>query len=243
MAMHAARLLAPCLAMAALGIGLGPAAAVDDFGARPGAAGEMPRLFRADFESGGLEGWEFTDKDAWKITDAGGDHVLDQHKASRYEPKVRSPLNIALMPGSDAGDFVLDLKVHSTGRDYGHRDVCLFFGHQDPSHFYYVHLGKQADPHAHSIFLVNGQPRVSIAEERTSGTPWTDGWHRVRIVRKVSEGGLIEVYFDDMAKPIMVAHDKTFSHGRIGVGSFDDTGQFDEIQVWGRAHDGSKGGD
>ena len=36
--------------------------------------------------------------------------------------------------------------------------------------------------------------------------------------------GLIQVFFDDMDHPAMTAHDRTFAHGRIGVGSFDDTG-------------------
>jgi len=191
---------------------------------------ELPVVFVADFESGNLAGWSFTDPDAWRITTQDGNHVLDQFRASKYEPPVRSPLNIALVPGVDVGDFELDLKVRSTTRDYPHRDLCLFFGHQDTSHFYYVHLGKEADPHAHSIFLVNGQPRVSIAEKRTEGTPWTDGWHRVRVVRSV-EKGLIQVFFDDLKNPIMTAHDRTFTHGRIGVGSFDDTGQFDDIKI------------
>jgi hypothetical protein len=130
----------------------------------------------------------------------------------------------------------MDLEVRSTTRDYGHRDLCLFFGHQDPSHFYYVHLGKEADPHAHSIFLVDGEPRVSIAKERTEGTPWTDEWHHVRLVRNVVEG-TIAVYFDDMETPIMTTEDKTFGTGRIGVGSFDDSGQFRNIRIW-----GNKGG-
>jgi hypothetical protein len=191
-----------------------------------------PVVFTADFEDGTTKGWDFTDPEAWRVATHDGKHILEQYKASKYEPAVRSPFNIALAPGVDVGDFVLDLKVRSTGRDYGHRDLCLFFGHVDPSHFYYVHLGKEADPHANSIFLVDGKPRVSIAEKRTSGTPWTDGWHRVRVVRKV-ESGLIEVYFDDLTKPAMTAHDKTFAHGRIGVGSFDDTGQFDDITIRG----------
>jgi hypothetical protein len=69
--------------------------------------------------------------------------------------------------GHDLTDFVMDVDLRSTGRDYGHRDLCLFFGYQDPSHFYYVHLGKQADAAANSIFRVDGRPRVSIAEKRT----------------------------------------------------------------------------
>jgi hypothetical protein len=199
---------------------------------KPKAAGDLPLVLEADFEKGDLASWELTDPKAWRIADLDGNHVLEQHAASQYEPKVRSPFNIALAKGPDVGDFVLDVKVQSTARDYGHRDVCLFFGHQDPGHFYYVHLGKEADPHAHSIFLVNGEPRVSIAEDRTKGTPWTHAWHRARVVRR-AETGLIQVFFDDMDKPIMTAHDRTFAHGRIGVGTFDDTGRFDELRVWG----------
>jgi len=197
-------------------------------------AEELPVLARLTFEDGGLEAWEFTDRAAWRLAEGpGGGHALEQHAASQYGPKVRSPFNIALVPDLDVADFEMTLKVRSTGRDYGHRDVCLFFGHQDPSHFYYVHLGKEADPHAHSIFLVDDAPRVSIAEERTKGTPWTDGWHTVKIVRRVADGW-IAVYFDDMTTPIMTAHHTGFRHGRIGVGTFDDTAQFDEIVVRGR---------
>src|SRR5688572_3140364 len=88
-------------------------------------AGDGPRKLAAfDFESGGLDGWDFTDKDAWRIAEVDGRRVLEQHRASQYEPKVRSPLNIALMPKLDAADFDLTLKVRSTGRDYGHRDLC-----------------------------------------------------------------------------------------------------------------------
>lgn len=194
---------------------------------------KLPEVAKFDFETGDLAGWFFTDPEAWRVTKLpDGHHVLEQHKASNYTPAVRSPLNIALLPEVDVADLDLVLRVRSTGRDYGHRDACLFFDYQDPSHFYYVHLGKQADPHAHSIFLVNGEPRVSIAEERTEGTPWTDGWHTVRIVRRVADG-LIQVYFDDLKTPIMSTHDRHFLHGRVGVGSFDDTAQFDQIAVFG----------
>jgi hypothetical protein len=192
-----------------------------------------PILAAHQFDAADLAGWTFTDRAAWRIGEDGpSGPYLEQFQASRYEPPVRSPLNIALLPDLDAADFDLLLKVRSTTRDYPHRDLCLFFGYQDASHFYYTHLGKEADPHAHSIFLVDGKPRVSIAEQRTKGTPWTDGWHTVRIVRRVDDG-LIRVYFDDLETPIMTARDKTFLHGRIGVGSFDDTGQFDAIEVRG----------
>jgi hypothetical protein len=218
------------LALAALSLAFLPA---DE---KPEAARDMPELAHYDFESGDLNGWNFTDAKAWKVREEDGKHVLDQHQASKYEPKVRSPFNIAFLPDLDVDSFVLDLKVRSTTRDYGHRDACLVFDYQDPSHFYYTHLGKEADAHAHSIFIVNDEPRLSIATDRTTGTPWTDGWHHVRVVRD-ADAGKIAVYFDDMAKPVQVAEDKHFTHGRLGVGTFDDTALFDDIRVWGKKHE------
>ena len=198
-------------------------------------AGEMPVVFEEDFQKdGALEKWEPMDKEAWKIAQEEGkdNKFLSMFRKSKYRPKVRSPHNYGLIKDLVVGDFVMDLKMQSTTKDYGHRDLCLFFGHQDGSHFYYVHMALKADPHAHSVFLVNDKPRVSIAKERTKGLVWGDGWHNVRLVRKVADG-TIEVYFDDMDKPIMQAEDKTFTWGRIGVGSFDDIGNYDDIVIRG----------
>jgi len=193
---------------------------------------DLPLLLREDFEAG-ADGWEPTDPKAWKVAKAEGRTFYSIVKKKQdYEPPVRSPYNFALRRDLEVSDFVLDVALQSTEKDYGHRDLCLFFGHQNPAHFYYVHLGKEADPHAHSIFLVNGTSRVSIAEKRTQGIDWDDEWHRVRVKREVASGK-IEVYFDNMVRPIMSARDKTFLHGRIGVGSFDDTGNFTEIRLRG----------
>jgi len=110
----------------------------------------------------------------------------------------------------------------------------IVFGYQDPAHFYYVHLGKQADDHANQIFIVNDAARTKISLTSTSGTNWDDNWHTVRVVRKPADG-TIEIYYDDMTKPVMTAKDKTFAWGQIGVGTFDDTSDWDDIVVRGKA--------
>jgi hypothetical protein len=114
----------------------------------------------------------------------------------------------------------------------------LFFGYQDKAHFYYVHIATKADPHAHSVFLVNDKPRISIVKEgdRTEGVKWTANYHHIRVVRETATG-FIQVFFDDMKKPVMTATDKHFTHGRIGMGSFDDVGNFDEIVIRGKRHE------
>ena len=194
---------------------------------------ELPILLETNFADKNLSRWQFTDEKAWKLADYSSGVALQLLGKPKYSPKVRSPLAIAWLKEPAVADFESDVKVKSTARDYGHRDLCVSFGRQDAEHFYYVHLGKEADPHAHSIFLVNGKPRVSIAAERTKGTPWTDNWHRVRVTHTPTIGA-IRVYFDDMQKPIMQATDKTFPFGLVGLGSFDDTGMFTDLVLRGR---------
>jgi hypothetical protein len=207
------------------------------------AAGELPVLCKEDFEAGEpLAKWELMDPKAWQIATVDGNKVLSMHRQSKFRPKVRSPRNFALLRDIVVGDFVLDLRMQSKTKNYGHRDLCLFFGYQDPTHYYYVHMALRADNNAHTVMIVNGKPRVTIIGKpgeniggevfRTKGLVWGEGWHNVRLVRKV-DTGLIEVYFDDMDKPIMRANDKTFAWGRIGVGSFDDLGNYDDIVLRG----------
>lgn len=192
---------------------------------------ELPLLLEEGFESG-TDRWAPTDPAAWKLAEGRGGHVFAQVAQSKYEPPHRSPFNFALLKDVDVSDFVLDVQVKSTIKDYAHRDVCLIFGHQDPAHFYYVHLGKRADDHANQIFIVDDAPRTKISKTTTAGTDWDDEWHHVRIVRRAADGA-IEIYFDDLQKPVMTAVDKTFTHGRIGIGTFDDTAEFDEVKLRG----------
>ncbi|GAB4162172.1 MAG: hypothetical protein Tsb009_39270 [Planctomycetaceae bacterium] len=192
-----------------------------------------PLIFRDEFNNGKADHWEPTDPTAWRVIRQGRNYVYNQFKKrSKYKPPVRSPYNRSLVKGIHVGSFVLDVHVQSTHKDYGHRDLCLFFGYQDNAHLYYVHLGKKTDDHANQIFIVNGKPRTKISTKTTPGTNWDDEWHHVRIVRDVNSGK-IEVYFDDMSNPVMKANDKTFTWGRVGVGSFDDTGNFDRVLLYG----------
>jgi hypothetical protein len=193
----------------------------------------LPLVFFDNFSAEKAERWEPSDPNAWKIAEQNGNRVYNQFQQSEVKTPVRSPFNRALVKDLVVGDFVLDVKLQSTIKDYDHRDMCLLFGYQDPAHLYYVHFGKKADDHANQIFIVNNEPRKKISTTSTSGTPWTDGWHHARVVRKV-ESGSIEVFFDDMEKPVMTATDRTFTWGQVGIGTFDDTGNFDDVLVYGK---------
>ncbi len=170
-----------------------------------------------------LAQWRLSDDAAWRVRDGS----LELHAASSYSPPVRSPRALALADVR-VGDFELDVVAQQTGREYPHRDLCIVFGVQSPSRYYYAHLASAADAHAHNVFLVDGADRRAIGTAHTDGVDWGAGWHRVRLRRSVTDGR-IEVYFDDMQRPVITATDHTFADGALGVGSFDDTGRFKDI--------------
>ena len=68
------------------------------------------------------------------MTKLGDNFAFDQFQQSKVKNPVRSPFNRCLIKDVTVSDFVLDLKFQSTKKDYGHRDLCLFFGFQDPSY-------------------------------------------------------------------------------------------------------------
>lgn len=191
-------------------------------------------LYQQDFTSNSvISEFEMSDPSAWKVV-ADDQGWLELIGESQYKARVRSPFNIALLKDHIFGDFILEADLAQSGREYGHRDLCLFFGAKDATNFYYVHIASVADQNANNIFLVNDAPRTNIATKTTKGTDWgdTNSWHKVRIERNIT-AGKIRVFFDDMSTPIMEATDTHFDYGRIGFGSFDDTGRFDNIRIWG----------
>ena len=213
----------PCISALLICVSLSLSTRADD---------KLPIVFQEDFENG-ADRWQPQDQGQWQIKKTENGQVYSQFKKeTTFKPPHRSPTNVSLLKDVTVSDMEFTGRVRSTHPDYGHRDAVVFFGYQDPAHFYYVHLGKQADDHANQIFIVNGADRTKISITSTSGTNWDDNWHNVKVVRKPSDG-TIEIYFDDMQKPVMIASDKTFAYGRIGVGTFDDTADWDDIAIRG----------
>lgn len=218
----------PSTLLATAALALAPCSHADE-------APERPLVFSEDFEKGlskGLSSWQLSDPQGWVHRDLDGNHVLGiKARKNNYEPAVRSPYHIALLKGMEFADFALTFRVRSTKDTGDHRDCCVFFNHQDPTHFYYVHLGARPDPHSGQIMIVNGADRKALTDNQNL-VPWDNDWHNVKVVRNSTDGS-IKIYFDDMEKPIMSVVDKTFGKGRVGIGSFDDMNDFDDFQLWG----------
>lgn len=196
-----------------------------------------PLVYSQSFDEGVFMDWELSNPRAWRIERFDGNPVLSLfQRQTSYVPPVVSPQSRAIRRDLVVRDFVLEAKLRTIAPDYPQRDLAVFFGYQDETHFYYAHLAQEASEMEHNVFLVNGADRVPIGFRRTEGLAWDQRWHTVRVVRTVATGA-ISVYVDDMTTPVLAANDTTFAQGRIGIGSFDDIGVFDDIYVWGAVVD------
>lgn len=191
----------------------------------------MPLVFSDDFQQGSQR-WQTTDDTAWTLSRDGENQVFGlNRRISNYQPKFRSPHNIALIKDIKVSSFVLIFRVKSTNDTGNHRDCCVFFGYQSPTKFYYIHLGAKPDPASGQIMIVDEAARRPLTENKKT-VPWDDQWHTVKVVRDSQEGS-IEVYFDNMKSPHMTIVDKTFTNGQVGLGSFDDMNDFDDVRLYG----------
>ena len=224
-------LLLCCVAAGGCSIrGEGPSTQpTDPTGVVPTTSGAEPGVvFSDDFETDPFARWEPLTPAAWSWEKADRSKVFELVKNVPVTESVRAPFNRNLIKGVVVGDFQLDVDLQSTTRDYPNRSLCLFFGYRDPAHMYYVHFGRRTSDTSNQIFIVDGKDRTPISTKTTPGTAWDDGWHHARVIRR-ADSGTIQVYFDDMRTPAMTAVDKTFVKGQVGIGSFDDTGRFDNV--------------
>ena len=186
-------------------------------------------VFSDDFENGSGK-WEILDPDTWKLSQSGENQTIEiTERQSTYKPPHRSPFHVAIAKGIELDNFDITFRVRSTLDTGNHRDCCVFFGYQDAAHFYYVHLGAKPDPHSGQFMIVKDAARLALTENKKN-VPWTDGWHTVRLVRN-ADTGATDVYFDDLTTPHLSVTDTTFGKGRIGIGSFDDRNEFDDVVI------------
>lgn len=176
--------------------------------------------------------WDLDGSGTWTIAD--GRLVLS--KAGVPAGSIRRPSALAVLRSAPLTDVTLEADLRSTAAlpdQTPRRDLLLVVGYQSPTRFYYVHISAARDDVHNGIFLVADADRRRIDTKSDTAMLTDQAWHRVRLERQASTGR-IALYVDGGAEPIMVATDTTLAAGRVGVGSFDDAGEFRAIRVRGR---------
>jgi hypothetical protein len=195
-------------------------------------------LFRDNFEARDLSAWEFPYPEDWEARAEAGNHFL--HMLRSREPGVpRRPLQFARLKQANVGSFVFEARLRREGRS-----MIVVFNYVDTLHFYYAHFSSDRgteQPVHNGVFIVNGEPRKRIAGIDAPPALPDREWHKVRIARDAGSGA-IEVFVDGQKEPLFSVVDRTFTCGQISIGSFDETGDFDDISLSSNDADCGTGG-
>ncbi len=183
--------------------------------------------FSDNFTSPTLDQWQFPYAQDWEVGTEGPLHFL--HMLRNREPLVpRRPMQFALIKGANVGSFTFQARMRRNGHS-----LLMVFSYVDTLHFYYTHLsvnpGTKIDVH-NGIFIVDGGPRRRIAGMEAAPALPDQNWHTVRVERDVRTAG-IRVFVDGEQTPRFSAKDSTFTCGQVGLGSFDETGDFADVRL------------
>lgn len=177
--------------------------------------------------------WSVPAASDWKIEKQGAVPILSLVTPRDPLPGPRRPIEFALAETPEFRSVTVDLDA----RPLGH-SLIVVFAYRDAAHFNYAHLST--DPatkeHVHNgVFHVYGGPRVRIsAEAGPASFPATNRWYHVRLTHDGASGA-VEVTVNGRTIPALHAIDLSLRSGRVGIGSFDETGDFKNVKIHGTA--------
>ena len=144
-------------------------------------------------------------------------------------PGPRRPIQFALTDIPNYDRLTVEADVMPLDRS-----LLIVFAYRDPAHFDYAHLSTdaaEAQPVHNGIFHVYGGERVRISAESGPAAFASSGrWHHVTLTHD-STSGTVEVAVDGRAVPALHAVDLSLGAGKVGLGSFDETGAFKNIKI------------
>lgn len=177
--------------------------------------------------------WTVPAASDWKVEEQGAEAVLRLIAPRGPLPGPRRPIQFALAQTPEFRRVTVELDA----RPLGH-SLIVVFAYRDAAHFDYAHLS--IDPatkeHVHNgIFHVYGGERVRISSE--AGPPAfaaTNRWYHIQLIHD-GRSGAVQVMVDGRTIPALHAIDLSLGRGRVGIGSFDETGDFKNVKIQGVA--------
>jgi hypothetical protein len=177
--------------------------------------------------------WSVPAASDWKIEKEGGVSVLRLVTPKGPPPGPRRPIQFALAETPEFRSVTVDLHA----RPLGH-SLIIVFAYHDAAHFNYAHLSTDpaSKEHVHNgIFHVYGGARVRIsAEAGRAAFRATNRWYHVRLTHDGGSGA-VQVTVNGRSIPALHAIDLSLRSGKVGIGSFDETGDFKNVRIHGVA--------
>ena len=176
--------------------------------------------------------WTVFDPADWKMETEGNTPVLRLLTGREPLPGPRRPFQFAL--AADTPDYTqvtVEADIRPTKRS-----CMVVFAYRDGAHFDYAHLSTDTgtkQPVHNGIFHVYGGERVRISSEAgPAAFAEINRWYHVKLVHD-GKTGTVDVSVDNTAVPALHAVDLSLGGGKVGIGSFDETGDFKNVKVTG----------
>lgn len=172
--------------------------------------------------------WTVPHPEDWKVEDG------TLHLIRGREPLAgpRRPYNFAVAQTEAFSDVTVEAEVKP-----GERSLMIVFAYQDPAHFDYAHISTDtgtSQTYHNGIFHVYGGERVRISNPAGPASFAASGrWYQVKL-RYSAATGRVRVTVDGQPVPALDAVDVSLGAGRVGLGSFDETGSFRKVKIVGR---------
>ena len=122
------------------------------------------------------------------------------------------------------GGFTLTVDASVAASSSSFDDFGVIFNYQDANNYYVANFNETDDAGGNGIIRVQGGAETKLATltgSTAGGTTYA--------VKVVKTGSTIKVYRDNVL--VATATDATFTGGKIGVGSSNDSAQFDNVVV------------
>jgi hypothetical protein len=183
--------------------------------------------------------WTVIDASDWKIDGEGSAQVLRlmQLKEPLPPPAPRRPRQFAIAQTPNWQRVTVEAEVRPLGQS-----LMIVFAYQDDSHFNYAHVSTDIKAPVHNgIFHVYGGERVRISPRRgPPAFPRNNEWYRVRLTHDAATG-IVAVAVNGRDVPALNAVDLSLGPGRVGLGSFNETGEFRNVKITGTPAGTSRG--
>lgn len=173
--------------------------------------------------------WTVPSAPDWKVSEDAGKPMLQLLVGREPLPGPRRPGQFALMEMAPADHVTLDADVRPTKRS-----LMIVFAYQDEGHFDYLHFSTDTamqQPVHNGVFHVYGGERVRIsAKDGKASFSGINKWFHIKMEWN-GNAGEVQGFVDGVPVPSLHAVDLSLRDGRIGIGSFDETGDFKNLEL------------
>jgi len=146
----------------------------------------------------------------------------------------RRPTRIALLQSKPYSKVTVEAEIKRNGRS-----LIIVYAWQDDAHYNYAHISVDtavAQNVHNGMFHIFGGERVRMSSLEGPGSLPTEDWTPVKLVYDGATG-LCYVEVNGKRNPSLEATDLSLRWGRVGLGSFDETGDFRNVRITGESRE------